>query len=548
MAMEDTNVSVPKAAASSAAASGVQSGTGAIVGDMAAKGATAAGQANGLLGAIQSIGNMIGNAVGNVVGTITNAIGNAFSAVTSFVGNMFGGAAAGVTTTMTTVATAATVGVATVTGVGAAASPNNIAVISDAPIDDCATMAQGSSDGSGALGSAGQCRNAHIIYNTLYSWLTTNGETNAENQAYGILANMYRECGYNPASLESGQTIGSTDYASLRNHNKGIGLVQWTNQGVALADFFERMEIPWDALDSQLKLFISGNDPLYERTVEYTQVSDEMSDTECNIKFLVLYERPKAEYVADRTNESASDIAKVRLDVSHHVSTSEDETMITDILTYGADLTTGMGEGAGLTSHQSNVNCYNIGKYDNSSIAKAAVSFAWETSDQSYNNGTEMYIRVCDNIHGASAVYKACDRCVTAAVAWSGSDDDMATAFSVQGIYDHVSTSDKWKNMGLVQFGADGLPTNCEPGDVLLVKAEDRPGYDCGHVVIYVGNETIKEFYPNADSNANMVSASLGERSAACGVFANSDDHARYTIWRCINTEKSTTYANAGIQ
>ena len=547
MAMDDTNVSVPKATAASAASGGAQAGAGMAAVDGAAKGIAAAGShaVNGFAGMLQAAGNAISNAVGTVTNAVSGFISNAVGAVT----NMVGGVASAATTMFTTIATAITVGVTAITGVGVATAPNNIAVISDAVPDDCAIIAQGSTDGSaGALGSADQCRNAYIIYHTLYNWLVNNGETNAENQAYGILANMYRECGYNPASLESGQTIGSTDYSALSAHKKGIGLVQWTNLGAELAAYFETNSLPWDALESQLRLFIDGNDPLFARTVEYAATSDEMSDTQCDIKFLTLYERPAAEYVAQRTNEAAQDIAKVRLDVQHHASTSPtgDDAIVTDLLTYAASLTGGTGEGAGLTTHQSNPNCYSIGKYDNSSIAKAAVSFAWQTSSQSYNNGTAKYIQVCNNVHGANVYYKACDRCVTAAVAWSGSDDGMATAFGVQGIYDHVSTSDKWQNIGLVQFGADGLPTNCEPGDVLLVRKEDRPGYSCGHVVIYVGNETIKEFYPNADGTANMISASLDERSAACGTFSKSADHERYTIWRCTNTEKSPTYMNAG--
>ena len=48
-----------------------------------------------------------------------------------------------------------------------------------------------------------------------------------------------------------------------------------------------------------------------------------------------------------------------------------------------------------------------------------------------------------------------------------------------------------------VQFDDNGMPTNCEPGDVLIVTAEER-GKEHGHVVVYVGNETIKQFYPDA--------------------------------------------------
>lgn len=533
-------------AAKGAAVGGAKvAGTAAAV-DGAAKGAAALGghAVNGIAGMLSNMANAVTSFAGNVVHAITNAVSGFISGVSNF----FGGAAAATSSTFAGMATAATVGISAVAGIGVAAEQNNIAVISDFVLADCSTNATGSSaeDGGATLGTEEQCRNAYIIYTTMYQWLTNNGQTNAENQSYGFLANVLRESHYNPAALESGQTIGGTDYSALASHSKGIGLVQWTNQGSALSTYFESNGMAWDSLDSQLALLISGNDPLYSCMLEYIANSGgDMSAADCNIEFLKRYEKPKAVYVAQRANEANEDIAIVKLDVSHHMSTSEDETMITDILTYAADLSGGAGEGAGLSDYQSNVNCYEIGKYDNSSIANAAVSFAWKTEEQSYNNGTAMYITVSDAIHGGNVYYKSCDRCVTAAVAWSGSDDEMATCFGVDGVYSHVSTSDKWTTVGKVEFDSDGFPTNCEPGDVLLVTAADR-GSSHGHVVIYVGNETIKEFYPDADDSMNMVSASFDERSAACGTFKNSTDHAKYTIYRCVNTEKSPTYMSAG--
>ena len=192
MAIDDMNASVPKAAAASAASNGAQAGACMAAMDGAAKGVAAAGgnAVNGFAGALQAAGNFVSNAVGAVTNAVSGFVSNAVGAVT----NLVGGVASAATTMFTTIATAITVGVTAVTGIGIAATPNNIAIIDDAPLDDCATIAVGSSAGeAGALGSADQCRNGYIIYHTLYNWLTNNGETNAENQAYGISGGLFNE-------------------------------------------------------------------------------------------------------------------------------------------------------------------------------------------------------------------------------------------------------------------------------------------------------------------------------------------------------------------
>lgn len=553
---------VAGAAVKGAAVSGANSaGTAAAVG-AATKGVAALGghAVSGVAGVLSNIGNAVGNVVGSAVHAVTNAVSTMVSGVTNF----FGGVASAASSTFAGIATAITVGASAVLGVGIATDQNNVAVISDPTLtNECATNHSsgdgGSDSGSGTnLGTEEQQKNAYIIYTTMYQWFTDNGQSNAENQAYGFLANVYRECGYNPASLEGGKVIESTDYATLSGQWNGLGLVQWTSKyhkehGVPqsewpcalIASYFESNSMPWDSLQSQLVLLISGNDPFYPAMVDYINNSGSMSAAECNIEFLTKYEKPAKKYLNQRTAEAADDIAKVKLDVSHYISTADDEGMITDILTYGADITTGTGDGAGASTYESNVNCYEIGKYDNSSIANAAVSFAWKTEAESKNDGTAMYIRVYNAIHGDDGYYKACDRCVSAAVAWSGSDDAIADCGGVDGIKSHFDSSDRWEAVGKVQFDADGMPSNCEPGDVLLVTAAER-GKKHGHVVVYVGNETIKQFYPDADDTSNMVSASLGDRSAACGTFKKSTDHEKYTIYRCVNPENSTTYTNAG--
>lgn len=582
--MEETNMSVPKADApennndsnasnqnngakgklkqlgKTAAVGGAKTGGSAVAGQAATNAAATLGGK-----AINSVAAMLSKAADVVVTGATKLFSPLVHGVTTIangVTSFFGGAVSAASSFFATAATFITVGATAVAGVSSTGT--NPAIINDFPIheDDCRTNSTGAgASGEGVqISTAEQQRNAYIIYNTIYTWLSENGSANAENQAYGFLANVLRESGYNPASLEDKSVIDGTDYESLTNYHHGIGLVQWTNykpsqnpketwKSYALATFFQTNSMPWDALDSQLKILISGNDPCYGDMLTYIANSGSMSATECDIEFLKVYEKPAQEYVIQRTNEAAEDIATVQTDVSHYISTNptDDIALVTDILTYAADLTSGSGDGSGLASFESNINCYPISKYDNSSIAKAAVSFAWEHEADSHNDGTAMYIKVCNVVHATKADihYRACDRCVSAAVAWSGSDDEIAACSGVEGIYSHISTSDKWQSVGKVEFGADGFPSNCEPGDILVVTAAEK-GSEHGHILLYVGNETIKEFYPDADDSLNIVSASLNERSAACGTFKQSDGNAKYSVFRCINPDNSETYKNAG--
>lgn len=584
--MEETNLSVPKApnpmpetpnddanstgkkmltgAAKGAAAAGAKTSATALIADGTTKAAAAAGH---------SFINTLANAASHVVNGIQSglhAVGHFFGGAASAVGNFFGGAAAAASTTATSIATAVTVGVTSIASAGVIApATNKVALVSDFAIsEECKTTAGSSSNGENGGSGGGSTasgaelqKNAYIIYNTLKGWFANNGSANAENQAWGVLANIYRECGYNPANIEYSGTIGPTDYDALGNYHRGFGLVQWTSEWqknhehlpqeqwpcYIIAQYFKANNMPWNALQSQLQLLTNGNDPFYGNMVTYINSTGSSSDVECDINFLNNYEKPADGPRADRTKNAAKDVATVKSDVSHYTSTGEDDNMVTDILANAANMAAGTGSSAGVTTFESNENCYSNKKYDNSTIAKAAVSFAWPTESDSHNDGTAKYISVHKAIMQGDTVYRACDRVVSLAILWSGSDDDILNHGSVVGLHSYFMSSDKWEKIGPIEFGEDGLPTNCQPGDILLVTPEER-GSKSGHVVVYTGNEAIKEIFPEADSRMNMVSGSIGDekkgRSAGCGTCSKTNDFVKYSIYRCVKPDNSPKYKN----
>ena len=187
--------------------------------------------------------------------------------------------------------------------------------------------------------------------------------------------------------------------------------------------------------------------------------------------------------------------------------------------------------------------CLNGNIFDNSSLANAAVSFAWPTRTQSYNNGTNLYQLVHDGIWSWDYTYKACDRCVAMAVLWSGTDDSYPLGTAQQLSY--ILSSSKWELVGMSNSLSMG---DLQPGDIFLLN---------GHTFVYVGEAAIQAAYAGeAEAGSDSVSASLNSRSAACdhstgGMITGNggmdwEGRGAYYVFRCSNPDNSDTYRHIG--
>lgn len=178
--------------------------------------------------------------------------------------------------------------------------------------------------------------------------------------------------------------------------------------------------------------------------------------------------------------------------------------------------------------------CQSARSYDNSSIASAAVSFAWETREMGVgNNGTELYQAVHDDVFTGDTTYASCDRCVGTAVRWSGADDNYP-AGNVENQLNHCISSSKWTEV----TNWNGDRANLQPGDIIFEGANSR-----GHTLMYVGNEMIKAKYPNADAAYCLVSASINERSPGCQEWYPADNRR---VFRNVEKETNSIYTDAG--
>lgn len=189
-------------------------------------------------------------------------------------------------------------------------------------------------------------------------------------------------------------------------------------------------------------------------------------------------------------------------------------------------------------------------KYDNSSIAKAAVSFAYPNSSMSHgNDGTDLYRRVHDNVGFRGGIYQDCLMTVATAIRWAGADDNYPFGYMSETIA-YMDSSPKWKKVGEWGNGMDY--EDMAPGDVLVVSEKNGVG-PFGHIFLYVGKELIQEVHGNkANPTSDSVAGSHGVHSPECDEsmawFKNGDTQGRghYMVYRNVEHEKSSKYKNAG--
>ncbi len=181
--------------------------------------------------------------------------------------------------------------------------------------------------------------------------------------------------------------------------------------------------------------------------------------------------------------------------------------------------------------------------YDNSNIARAAVAFAWETTDRGRgNDGTALYQYLLTSIVPNPVLFQSCDASASTAIHWAGADDAFPSfSTSAQDAY-LAANPTKWQHVG--ELGRGVNYEDLMPGDVLITTASRR-GSGHGHITLYVGQDMVREKYPN--SNASIVSASFGERSPGCEVYYPSSYIGEgYYVYRNIKTEDNSAYSTLG--
>ena len=191
------------------------------------------------------------------------------------------------------------------------------------------------------------------------------------------------------------------------------------------------------------------------------------------------------------------------------------------------------------------------GSYDNSSIAAAAVSMAWDTEEQATgNDGTDLYQEVYEAIWGPDTASqfpwtsKSCDIFVSTAVRWSGADDNFHPRGPQTMKAYMMTNSDRWAHITSTdEIKAKGK-SMLQPGDIFT--AGDDAGN--GHIFIYTGNDVIVKIRPDQPASAEMCHASYPNKSGwimqlDLEGFMNYDGR-KYDVFRNIKKESDSAYSH----
>ena len=499
--------------------------------------------------AAQSLWSM---AVSALVGAAKAVVGF-FSAVGTAISSAVGGV---VSASTAGIASVVTLGIAATTAAGIIAMREGNNAARDGVLPSCTVAVDNAvkaSDGAQGDFSAQTEENAKTIYSVLSAWGMSN-----ENIA-GILGNWSHESGIDPTSVETifdeKFTIGprKTD-AQLKNFKMaqvdpayaarfpaidlmGIGLGQWTNgRNTLLTEYAKSINKPWYALETQLGFMVSKDDPTRVGQVKaLIDNSEGGSVSAATSYFLTKWEGINDGTLGTREAAAGTWFAKMG-------GWSKNQSLADSILAQSGSAVTGANS-ASVAQAASQCKSF-AGHVDNSSLVKAALSYAWPYNDEGKgNDGTDLYKYIHKEVLGESDhFYASCDRTVATAVRWSGTDDSYpAGGVSNQLAYLQGEGSSKWKP---VDYNGD--KSKLQPGDILL-----RTTGGVSHTVMYVGEDSVKEVWGegNYESHGEIVSGSLNDRSPTVGQFYTGSTglDTDYLAFRNVTKEQSSKFTSVTV-
>lgn len=488
---------------------------------------TLVGAGKAIVGFFSSVGTAISSAVGGVVSAST-------AGVASFV--------------------AIAIGATGIVGTVAMREGNNAA--RDGLLPSCTVAVDNAvkaSDGAQGDFSAQTEENAKTIYSVLSAWGMSN-----ENIA-GILGNWSHESGIDPTGVETifdeKFTIGPRKQAAEAMNFKiaqvdpgyaarfpaidlmGIGLGQWTNgRNTLLTDYAKSIGKPWYTLETQLGFMVSKDDPTRVGQVKaLINNSEGGSVSAATSYFLTKWEGINDGTLGTREAAAGTWFAKMG-------GWSKNQSLADSILAQSGSAVTGANN---TSVAQAASQCKSFaGHVDNSSLVKAALSYAWPYNDEGKgNDGTDLYKYLHKEVLGESDhFFASCDRTVATAVRWSGTDDSYpAGGVSNQLAYLQGEGSSKWKP---VDYHGD--KSKLQPGDILL-----RTTGGVSHTVMYVGEDSVKEVWGdgNYEAHGEIVSGSLNDRSPTVGQFYTGSTglDTDYLAFRNVTKEQSSKFTSVTV-
>lgn len=345
------------------------------------------------------------------------------------------------------------------------------------------------------------------------------------------------------------------DYPAI--NDIGIGLGQWTNgRNTALRDYAEAHSRAWHDLSCQLMYAVSEDSgaatiinwtEMYSGTVSHTTADGVTYGMDYVFQGEPLPEAPAIAKATDWFLANWEGVAGNA--ITDRVDSAFKWYRIIGEWTEGADFVAGTGislwdisgSAASLASDRSQssniTSCSKIKFAGNSTLAEAIVSYAWGPGKPYHNNGTQCWQHLFTTMLPNDPYFRSCDRTVACAVHWTGTDsafpwgstkDQLTYLLAKAEAYDLLMetggglTSDTswWELIDIEWTGdVDAYVAQLEPGDILIrndaIAAPINGGVsgDVGHIVMWVGNETIQRRWPGAAPSYCVVSGSINTNS-----------------------------------
>ena len=505
-----------------------------------------------IMAAVQSLASV---AVGAVIAAAKAVVGFFIGAGAAVASALGGAVSAATATVATVVATAVGVG-AVIAGGAVALRDGNMNGRNDGVLESCTVAVDNATKAAdGAVGdvSAKTEENAKTVYSVLSAWGMSD-----ENIA-GVLGNWSHESGIDPTSVETifdekftigprkqdaeakGFKIAQVDPAYSARFPAidlmGIGLGQWTNgRNALLTEYAQSIGKPWSTLETQLGFMISKDDPTRVAQVKALIDNSEGGSVSASTSyFLTKWEGINDGTLGSRESAAGTWFAKMG-------GWEKNKSLADSILAQSGSAVTGANSSS-VAAAASKCKSHG-GKVDNSTMVKAAISYAWPYNDDGKgNDGTDIYKYLHKEVLGESDnFFASCDRTVATAVRWSGTDDTYpAGGVSNQLEYLQGQGGSKW-----TKIDYNGDKSKLQPGDILL-----RTTGGVSHTVMYVGEDAVKEVWGegNYEPQGEIVSGSLNDRSPTVGQFYTGSTglDTDYVAYRNTTKESSSKFASVTV-
>lgn len=525
------------------------------------------------------------------VGTAINAVGGAFGSIGGAIGGFISTVASAIGVSATAVAVAAIV--AFTGGVGSlvvsvfVATSNAITAQRDEKVEeDCATsdISQATAAGMNNVDA-----NAQMMQYAQQTYTVYKHYGFSDRHIAAVLANWQGESSMDPTSIESvfgeqyningpkhQSAIASNFDMNVYNPSaamevysgsppkpSGIGFAGYTAENAtALINYAKTFNKNWWDFDVQVAFSMDENKGYASaKWLQTTFKSKSYSDLATPVRaYVEEFERPKWPEAAVTQRTPYAETWYARIMHGTDGFNKNDTTIKASVISMvGAASTAGADSAASSARSQ----CKKLGNcYDNSNIAAAAASLALPPGTSGLNNdGSETYQKVHDAIFGA-ANKKSCDNLSATAVRWSGSDNDYPQGATNSQDEHVVGHPDKWEivkptsgGVGTnseffvsANYSADNLPTEMQPGDVVMEYSQTNHSGGREHTWVYTGEEALTAVYPENGTNAayhyNAVSASWPDTGPECR-HAN-PGHTYFCLFRCKQVEADPKYKDAG--